>query len=237
MQSDLGESNFNQALDAWMASTHQPGKATPESCWNFTLNAIKGIVPTAFLPLLMLQLSTRQKSARLEAFNQLAQQSVPAEMQRSHCCIAFLDGEVISNAKDMSTALRYTPPLPKTVPFPHRASLFLPSDIDHIYRRSNTTVTGARLRIAILYGPPGTECFQRMHGAITTTLDTFAIHDVDYVIRPAMLPECLPEDVEVVSSSTCLRIGSMSRPALSGYGVQLVLKDTEYSQVRSNMQL
>jgi hypothetical protein len=234
MQADISEDTYNQALDAWLAAEPQPGPPSPENCWNFTINALDNAIPQPYKPLLSLQVGTRHNSAGLAAHHHLASLSIPPEVARAHCCVAFLDGTLIVSTPDVSTALRYTKPRPLDAPPLANASLSSPNAIDHVYRHAKHTRPGSLPRTLVLYGPPGNPCFARVHRAVVKTLEFFDISDVDYVVRPTLQQGCRPEYSEKlpVDTHSCLRLGSDERPSLSGYGIELALKDTEYVQAR-----
>lgn len=91
----------------------------------------------------------------------------------------------------------------------------------------------------IVYGAPGTECFAEMHAAVTSALAAEALHEFTYLLRPTLLPGCSRGDgasdlAGGVGARACLSAGTASPPNLSGFGVDLVVKDTEYSQVCSD---
>lgn len=226
-QADVSESAYNTALEAWLAAAPEPGPPSREECWEYTTRTLAHAAPAALQPLLGLQLATRHHSPRLEAFRHLAELSVPEDVARSHCCAALLDGALLLNAADAAKALRHAPPAATAV---ERVAF------DHVYRHANSSSTNegaAQPRTFTLYGPPGSPCFERMHRAVLQTLDEAGITDVDYVVRPVALQGCIkpPADDSDVGADACLWLGTETRPVLSGYGVQLAIKNMEYGQV------
>ena len=226
VQADFGEAAYNTALEAWLSAAPAPGAPSREACWAFATRTLAPAAPAAVQPLLSLQLATRHHSPRLEAARHLAAQSIPPEVARAHCCAAFLDGELIVSAADAVKALRYAAPSPPT------ASLFQRAATDHVYRHASSSSSPPRT--LLLYGPPGNPCFERLHRAALQTLDDGGIADVTYIVRPVALPGCLKaaDAGGSVSADACLWLGTEQRPVLSGYGVQLAIKNMEYVQVR-----
>jgi hypothetical protein len=96
--------------------------------------------------------------------------------------------------------------------------------IDHIWHGDAASAQF----FVILYGAPGTDCFNAMHTAIVQAL-VDAPSSIVYVVRPVLLDGCLEGEQSL--SAVCLFLGQENKPHLAGYGVELTVKDTEYNQV------
>jgi UDP-glucose:glycoprotein glucosyltransferase len=217
------------ALASWLAAPVQPGQPTAKACQAYIQHNLGASAPASAQPLLSLQLATRQQSPRLEFFTQVALQSLPGRVAESHCCVLAAGATHITGPTKVANALQQL----LSQPAARGAGAAERSTVDHVMRRANSTARDAEPHIAVLYGPPGAPCFGAMHSAMLTALQDGSMANVDYVVRPVVLPGCEPASDVEVSSHSCLQLGRGSRPAMCGYGVQLVLKDMEYSQVRS----
>ncbi|KAI4967941.1 hypothetical protein ZWY2020_010394 [Hordeum vulgare] len=87
-------------------------------------------------------------------------------------------------------------------------------DFDHIYPRSNITAP-----VAIFYGAVGTKCFKELHVHLA---EASKQGKVRYALRPVLPSGCQ------ATSSFCGSIGAADAVTLSGYGVELALKNMEY---------
>jgi hypothetical protein len=233
VQADVSEDTYNTALNLWLAAEPQPGPPNPINCWNFTIQALNTAIPAPLKPLLSLQLATRHHSPRLAAQNHVASLFIPPEIARAHCCVAVLDGNPIVTTPDISSALLHARARPLDADSLPNASLSMPNAVDHVYKHAELANATSPSRTLVHYGPPGNPCFARVHRAVIKTLKDFEIRDVNYLVRPTLFPGCLPDysDSNTVNTHSCLRLGSEKPPILSGYGVELALKDTEYVQV------
>uniref|UniRef100_A0A452YE51 UDP-glucose:glycoprotein glucosyltransferase n=1 Tax=Aegilops tauschii subsp. strangulata TaxID=200361 RepID=A0A452YE51_AEGTS len=87
-------------------------------------------------------------------------------------------------------------------------------DFDHVYPRSNITAP-----VAIFYGAVGTKCFKELHVHLA---EASKQGKVRYALRPVLPSGCQ------ATSSFCGSIGAADAVTLSGYGVELALKNMEY---------
>ncbi|TVU02233.1 hypothetical protein EJB05_52287, partial [Eragrostis curvula] len=87
-------------------------------------------------------------------------------------------------------------------------------DFDHVYPRSNITAP-----VAIFYGAVGTTCFKGLHAHLA---EASKQGKVRYALRPVLPSGCQ------ATSSFCGSIGAVDAVTLSGYGVELALKNMEY---------
>ncbi|OQU85915.1 hypothetical protein SORBI_3004G337800 [Sorghum bicolor] len=87
-------------------------------------------------------------------------------------------------------------------------------DFDHIYPRTNITAP-----VAIFYGAVGTNCFKEMHVQLA---EASKQGKVRYALRPVLPSGC------GTTSTFCGSVGTVDAVTLSGYGVELALKNMEY---------
>ncbi|XP_066332805.1 UDP-glucose:glycoprotein glucosyltransferase-like isoform X1 [Miscanthus floridulus] len=87
-------------------------------------------------------------------------------------------------------------------------------DFDHIYPRTNITAP-----VAIFYGAVGTKCFKEMHVQLA---EASKQGKVRYALRPVLPSGC------GTTSTFCGSVGAVDAVTLSGYGVELALKNMEY---------
>ncbi|OEL35788.1 UDP-glucose:glycoprotein glucosyltransferase [Dichanthelium oligosanthes] len=87
-------------------------------------------------------------------------------------------------------------------------------DFDHVYPRANITAP-----VAIFYGAVGTKCFRELHVQLA---EASKQGKVRYALRPVLPSGCQ------ATSSFCGSIGAVDAVTLSGYGVELALKNMEY---------
>lgn len=193
---------------------------------------LSSVVPAALRPLISLQLSTRRQSPRLEALRQLAVQALPEHLTGKACCVLTIGAEHVTDFQRVHEALA-TASVEKAM---HSAgtggaSGGLLTAIDHIVRRATNAQNATDAPTAILYGPPGAECFTALHRATMQALNNSDGAGATYAIRPVLLPGCTLTKHGEGSSASCMAYGTERPPALSGYGIQLAIKSMEYSQV------
>lgn len=87
-------------------------------------------------------------------------------------------------------------------------------DFDHTYPRTNITAP-----VAIFYGAVGTKCFKEMHVQLA---EASKQGKVRYALRPVLPSGC------GTTSTFCGSVGAVDAVTLSGYGVELALKNMEY---------
>ncbi|XP_066322950.1 UDP-glucose:glycoprotein glucosyltransferase-like [Miscanthus floridulus] len=87
-------------------------------------------------------------------------------------------------------------------------------DFDHIYPRTNITAP-----VAMFYGAVGTKCFKEMHVQLA---EASKQGKVRYALRPVLPSGC------GTTSTFCGSVGAVDVVTLSGYGVELALKNMEY---------
>ncbi|CAM8984047.1 unnamed protein product [Rhodiola kirilowii] len=88
-------------------------------------------------------------------------------------------------------------------------------EFDHIYHDSNVSSP-----VAVLYGALGTDCFSNFH---VTLAEASKKGKVFYVVRPVLPSNCQNQ------IDHCGAVGTRDSLLLSGYGVELALKNMEYN--------
>ncbi|KAI8470132.1 MAG: hypothetical protein J3K34DRAFT_469371 [Monoraphidium minutum] len=196
---------------------------TPGECWRFAIDQASPLVLPTVATLVPVALGTRQYSARLELFRQIAAQLHP-EDAASGCCFVNMEGRVIHH-KDLDVleaALRDVAAGRGTASASNSTQLH---SFDHVYNPQQKGAPGAAT--AILYGPPGTECFVQMHGALRAAADKAARgagRPLVYAHRPLLGGACRASE-----AADCLLTGTEEQLVLPGYGVEAALKNMEYS--------
>ena len=231
MQADVGPAHFEAALDAWITAPPTRELFSAEACWNFTMRTITPTVPPPLRQLLHSQLTTRHQSARLQAFQQMADQSLSADQQAALCCAVFVNGK-LTDANDVAAELRGTAhnsatSTPEQAPFKRHAT-------DHVLIPATAEPA---THTVVLYGAPGTLCFESAHATLAAAVTAHEGGGAEYIVRLALLHGCADPGGQEVSKLSCLALGTSAPPALAGYGVELVVKDMEYSQARARLSL
>ncbi|KAJ1295214.1 hypothetical protein BS78_01G207000 [Paspalum vaginatum] len=125
------------------------------------------------------------------------------------CCWVDAGNALLFNSADLR---RWLDGLGKlTMDSTEQPELF---DFDHVYPRANITAP-----VAILYGAIGTKCFKDLHVQLS---EASKQGKVRYALRPVLPSGCQ------ATSSFCGSIGAVDAVTLSGYGVELALKNMEY---------
>lgn len=235
LQADVSDSTYNAALDAFVGADRASASSAPGRLLKAAEAAVAAQVPGATLPLLAMQLATRQQSPRLEVFRQLAQQWLPPDVSAAQCCALDLEGHhVVDSAKVPVEVQTWLSKQERTGTAPGTNAsaagvAAATAEIDHVYLRSAAQRSGSgQVHRAVLYGPPGVPCFAAMHAAAKQALLQSQQHIVDYVVRPVLLPGC--QASQDAAAAATADLAPSSSPSLSAYGVQLVMKNLEYSQ-------
>eukprot|EP00892_Ulva_mutabilis_P002282 jgi/Ulvmu1/12054/UM083_0067.1 len=191
-----------------------PKDSDQAECWPNVWEIVKQLLPPALQPIFYLQMSTRHFSARIEAFRNMYLQHEPPDNNSSTCAVAHLHGQRFDDPLSLSKALvDCTGHAGK-----HAARSSPPLSIDHILYRPYRPECHV-----VLYAAPMTASFAAMEQAITEATQAGAV--LSYALRPVLLDGCAD------LGTKCLVLGKDLSPVLAGFGVELFIKDTEYSQV------
>ncbi|KAK9839732.1 hypothetical protein WJX84_005510 [Apatococcus fuscideae] len=233
------EQMFWKFVEAWSPSTPSDG-----SCWQKVLKAAAKFISPASVQVLQNELAMRIHSPQLAMLQSLAPSTTKAT-----CCTAFVDGQRASTAPDLERLLQgghRSPVLPG-----HSNETMQHFPFDHIYKYvhaardpfpqmhsehqppkgSASEPEGNGATTAVLYGMIGTGCFRDMH-----TLLASAARDSNkpgqrplrYAYRPVLLEGCVGEGSDVTPDS-CEVLGVSQQLQIGGYGVELAIKNMEYS--------
>ena len=214
----MGASEFDKGLKVLEEQRCAPD-TNPELCWEGLLAQFSTLLPPSLSKLLAQHLATRHYSPRLEAFkNLLLQESLPEEAVHA-CAVTVVDGVFVSSAGDLQTELSN----PSHIN--HKPPSTVQTPVDHVLH----TAESESAPTVVLYGAPGTNSFHSARSAIQQALNASG-QDFQYIIRPVATGECLSGQDGGIR--TWLAAGTADPLQLAGYGVELFIKDTEYSQVR-----
>ena len=208
---DEAPTHYWKFAEALMAS---PFPDDVQQCWPFIIQQGSTLLHALTARSLPLVLGARQYSPRVEMYRQMASQLHPG-LDGTACCFADVAGTVVQDPSAVPAALASPAgPQPQVLP------------LDHVY---NSADLGSKDAPAIvLYGALGTRCLADMHAAIKAELSKppGASGRAVYVHRP-LLPSLAPTDACHVPA--CVALGSQEQLVLPGWGVEAVLKNTEYS--------
>ncbi|CAN6287994.1 unnamed protein product [Urochloa humidicola] len=167
-------------------------------------------------------LTLRSASPRLVLYRQLAEESLSSVSVNNSlekisspsssggtCCWVDTGNVPLFNSADLHEWLEGLGKL--AMDSTKQPELF---DFDHVYPRGNITAP-----VAIFYGAVGTKCFKEMHVQLA---EASKQGKVRYALRPVLPSGCQ------ATSSFCGSIGAVDAVTLSGYGVELALKNMEY---------
>lgn len=210
-------------------------------CWDAILDAGETLLSPGVAKVLPVSLGVRQYSARLEAYRQIAAQLHPGS-DAYGCCFADVGGSVLRDPGQLASALAAAKGAGSADgdSGPKPAQVF---DFDHVY---NPGARAPGAAYVILYAPPGSECFDAWHAAITGALaggsgsaagsgngsssgsgtgssSGSSSGGLVYVHRPWAGPSC--------QLAGCGGFGTRDPVLLPGYGMEAALKNTEYSAI------
>ncbi|CAL4917139.1 unnamed protein product [Urochloa decumbens] len=167
-------------------------------------------------------LTLRSASPRLVLYRQLAEESLSSVSVNNSlekisspsssggtCCWVDTGNVPLFNSADLHEWLEGLGKL--AMDSTKQPELF---DFDHVYPRGNITAP-----VAILYGAVGTKCFKELHVQLAEASNQGKVR---YALRPVLPSGCQ------ATSSSCGSIGAVDAVTLSGYGVELALKNMEY---------
>ncbi|CAL4933619.1 unnamed protein product [Urochloa decumbens] len=167
-------------------------------------------------------LTLRSASPRLVLYRQLAEESLSSVSVNNSlekisspsssggtCCWVDTGNVPLFNSADLHEWLEGLGKL--AMDSTKQPELF---DFDHVYPRGNITAP-----VAIFYGAVGTKCFKELHVQLA---EASKQGKVRYALRPVLPSGCQ------ATSSFCGSIGAVDAVTLSGYGVELALKNMEY---------
>jgi len=227
--------------------THKWPKDTSDSskCWQTILKEISAVLPPAAAKLLPLALSTRHYSARVEAYRQMRD---AAGMPEDACCAVDINGSVTVTTPDEIKGKHAQGMAPllaaRMVSLDNSHPIHL-MEADIIYQtsvdpkagkslqdnvvmmRTSQAVQRPGLLTVVLYGPPGARCTAELHAELRKRADQGGSYAMRYVYRPvgprAGGGGCAS------ALNACTSLGDGGPLYLPGYGVEAVLKNTEYS--------
>ncbi|KAJ4784375.1 UDP-glucose:glycoprotein glucosyltransferase 1 [Rhynchospora pubera] len=226
---------FWDIIDLWIEPNKASDCTTAKCCVERIVSDSKSLLSESLGSIFELSLTLRSASPRLVLYKQLAEDSLssvtsegvaveqsgeestgqgelvqkPASIPRGTCCWVDTGSELLFNTADVLLWLeKKSNGGENSVDLPE---LF---DFDHIYPNSRT---GAP--VSVLYGAVGTECFKEFHTILSEASDKGKIK---YALRPVLPSGCQSK------SSYCSTVGSIDAVTLSGYGVELALKNMEY---------
>ncbi|KAF5843740.1 hypothetical protein DUNSADRAFT_8256 [Dunaliella salina] len=197
-----------------------------EQCWSHIMAMAGGLLPPSIAQLSPLVLSSRQYSAKVEMNRQLVSQLYPDEA----CCFADVGGHIARSPSELSSALDAA--RRDAVHSTHQQPQLF--DVDHIFGGHSSQGEGQI--VVVLYGPLGAQCTWDMHVVLAGIVQQQqqqqqqqqplrgqegSSASVVYALRPVLTPNC--------QVGSCAALGTAERVLLPGYGVEAVLKNTEYS--------
>ncbi|XP_078173674.1 EMS-MUTAGENIZED BRI1 SUPPRESSOR 1 [Carex rostrata] len=226
---------FWELTDLWIEPDKGSDCTTAKCCVERIVSDSKSLLSESLGSIFELSLTLRSASPRLVLYKQLAEDSLslltsegvaleqsseestgqgeflhkPASIPRGTCCWVDTGSELLFNTPDFVLWLEKKSSGGEN-------SLDQPElfDFDHIYPHSR-----AGSPVAVLYGAVGTECFKEFHTILADASDKGKIK---YALRPVLPSGCQSK------SSYCSAVGSIDAVTLSGYGVELALKNMEY---------
>ncbi|KAL6883793.1 hypothetical protein ACP4OV_011207 [Aristida adscensionis] len=224
---------FWDFIDDWKELDKASECLTAKCCIQKIVEDARALLNEPLSSIFEFSLTLRSASPRLVLYRQLAEESLssvpdPLEQindQNVHeavnpssaggtCCWVDTGNSLLFNSADLHQWLEALGKL--TMDSTEQPELF---DFDHVYPRSNITAP-----VAIFYGAVGTKCFKELHVhlAEASKQSTHGEGKVRYALRPVLPSGCQ------TTSSFCGSIGAVDAVTLSGYGVELALKNMEY---------
>ena len=224
----MSQEHYAKSLQAWLHASSVSGSATPAACHRLALDLLAAHAPAAAYPLLAAQVATKQYSARLEYHKQAALHELPSSIAASSCCVLAVAGKHITTADSVAQAVNS---VVESMGAHLQPSRLRASSTDaHIAWQSPAAQSAQATLPTVLYGPPGMSCFQELYSATQAALQQHSHVPAQLSVRPVALPGCAAAAQSEHGGHVCAMLEA-ERPTLSGYGVQLALKDMEYSQV------
>lgn len=164
------------------------------------------------LQVMHLALSARQYSPRLEMYARLAEQALQLHRGPAPCCFAHVEGTgaIVLRTEDVGTAVASPAALDPSAEG---------TGVGHVYGGTNPSQSAT----VALYAAPGTDCFRAWHLTLKSLVASRA--DIRYVLRPVLRPSAC----SMPPASSCLLLGAEGPLDIPGFGVEMVLKNTEYS--------
>lgn len=232
------EEAFWLFVDQWLKAGQQISPTSDSECFQLIVSRGVAALSDQLRPIFLLSLMLRSASPKLVLFRQLAQESLAysppnsgslrAESERhdtdrwavsknpvapeGKCCWVDVGSKKFFDEVELSDWLESL----QTNFAEHRiaAELF---EFDHIFAGSN----GPNF-VVVLYGALGTACFERLHSVLAEAAKQGL---VKYVLRPV-----LPSGCEQ-AAGRCGSVGTVNSVNLGGYGVELALKNMEYTAI------
>ncbi|KAL5230580.1 hypothetical protein ABZP36_029356 [Zizania latifolia] len=221
---------FWDFIDHWKDLNKASECLTAKCCVQKIVEDAHSLLSEPLASIFEFSLTLRSTSPRLVLYKQLAEESLSSvpvkdgsleqisghgtgenfqESVKGTCCWVDTGSALLFNSADLVKWIDGLGEL--AVDSTKQLELF---DFDHIYPQSNITAP-----IAILYGAFGTKCFKELHVHLA---EASKQGKVRYVLRQVLPSGCQS------TSSFCGSIGAVDAVTLSGYGVELALKNMEY---------
>ncbi|BDA49281.1 UDP-glucose:glycoprotein glucosyltransferase 1 [Coccomyxa sp. Obi] len=204
--------DFIKAWDKAQRS-HQNG------CWDKILDTAGSFLSASQSKVLQVVLGIRQLSPRLEFFRT---QAAAAGMPQGSCCFEEAWGDLWKASMNLPKGWEEQM---DRMELPKHAQL---QPFDHILAPVGATVEAVnadlrqdRAAAIIVYGAIGTECFRLTH-ANALEQSRKSGGKIVYVYRPVLAEGCMAEQ-------PCVGLGSGGGLPLPGFGVELAIKNMEYS--------
>uniref|UniRef100_A0A0D9XKJ1 UDP-glucose:glycoprotein glucosyltransferase n=1 Tax=Leersia perrieri TaxID=77586 RepID=A0A0D9XKJ1_9ORYZ len=220
---------FWDFVDHWKELDKASECLTAKCCVQKIVEDARSLLSEPLASIFEFSLTLRSASPRLVLYRQLAEESLSSihvkddtlekisghgtgenfHAAKGTCCWVDTGSALLFNSDDLRKWLDGLGEI--SVDSPEKLELF---DFDHIYPQSNVTAP-----IAIFYGAFGTKCFKELHVHLAEASKKGKIR---YALRQVLPSGCQ------ATSSFCGSIGSVDAVTLSGYGVELALKNMEY---------
>lgn len=216
---------------------------TPEQCWGGIQCAGAAHLSPAMGRLFGVSLAARQYSPRLEMFRQLAEASraeLAAAGSPAACCWALLGGRAYTEAALLEAALAA---VLSTRAAQHEAKgggAGAVYPFDHIYSPPGAAapplnITAPTTVPVELFAPLGSTCGAELHAVLAVAVtrseaaaaasaEGSAPPRLAYAWRPVLHATACSQGVHA-----CTSLGTQGPLVLPGYGVELALKNMEYS--------
>uniref|UniRef100_A0A0E0CPF8 UDP-glucose:glycoprotein glucosyltransferase n=1 Tax=Oryza meridionalis TaxID=40149 RepID=A0A0E0CPF8_9ORYZ len=221
---------FWDFIDHWKELDKASECLTAKCCVQKIVEDARSFLSEPLASIFEFSLTLRSASPRLVLYRQLAEESLSSipvkdgtleqtsgpstgenfhEAVKGTCCWVDTGSALLFNSADLRKWLDGLGIL--AVDSTQQPELF---EFDHIYPQSNITAP-----IAIFYGAFGTKCFKELHVHLA---EASKQGKVRYALRHVLPSGCQ------ATSSFCGSVGAIDAVTLSGYGVELALKNMEY---------
>ncbi|XP_052141963.1 UDP-glucose:glycoprotein glucosyltransferase [Oryza glaberrima] len=221
---------FWDFIDHWKELDKASECLTAKCCVQKIVEDARSFLSEPLASIFEFSLTLRSASPRLVLYRQLAEESLSSipvkdgtleqtsgpstgenfhEAVKGTCCWVDTGSALLLNSADLRKWLDGLGKL--AVDSTQQPELF---EFDHIYPQSNITAP-----IAIFYGAFGTKCFKELHVHLA---EASKQGKVRYALRHVLPSGCQ------ATSSFCGSVGAIDAVTLSGYGVELALKNMEY---------